>query len=240
EAGSDASADSSTCDSGKGGSDVEVQNQLCQTKLYGDATLQRKCMPDHRSNLNFVISGQSSAKGKHLRNCFAPENLQNGTSLTGSNIFRGTPSSFWPRPSYSPDSSQFAGHNNNKNISVAGYKQIVADNRPQQHLTLDRSNNNNHSCLEPMRSHKRLVGAISLANQNNQFSSSSNRNNYYTDPPEATPSVPHRLSSISCTEEEASMWDCDTTTSGSYIVDPCELNSEIDSYFFRNMQDIVV
>lgn len=155
----------------------------------------------------------------------------------GSYMSRYTPSSVWPRLSVSPDQSQLPTHQNH--INYANYNQNPTDNRFHQGMNHahDQCNKENHYHHEQIKSQKRTLGALSILN--NQFSSSSNRSNYFIDLPEAKPSRPHRLNSLSGTEE-GSIWDCDTTTSGSYVIDPSELYSEIDSFSFGNIRDIVV
>lgn len=60
----------------------------------------------------------------------------------------------------------------------------------------------------------------------------------YMDMSGARPFLPHRANSSPCVDAG---WDGDTTTSGSYTVDPQELCEEIDKLFFDGVpKDIVV
>ncbi|BFZ24591.1 hypothetical protein BsWGS_27630 [Bradybaena similaris] len=238
--GSDTSGDISTCDSGKGGSDVELQSHLGQIKHGGDVTLQSQLVLDHHSSLNCVGSTHGTTGCRHLRSVVSPEQLQNSMTDIGSYMFQYTPSSLWPRPSVSPDQSQLATHQNN--INYASYNQNPRDNRFHEGMNHahDQYNKENHYHHEQIKNQKRTLGALSILNQNNQLSSPSNRGNYLIELPEATtPSLPRGSNALSCTEE-ANMWDCDTTTSGSYVIDPSDLYSEIDSFPFGNIRDIVV
>ncbi|XP_059143811.1 protocadherin alpha-6-like [Physella acuta] len=219
---SDVSADVSTSDSGRGGSDVELQSGT--SKDSGDLSFtNQRCLSPH-NNLNTPV-GYGASAGCGLKNSSSAQ-FQNihpdpkpGPTFQShkAHLGAGGRAPLGSRPSHPAGSSY--PH------AAQQYNPNIFSDKSGSYLKLTNEANGRPNL--PTNGSSRLM-------------ISANRSGEYMDMSGMRPYMAPRPGSDNSCMDSTNNWDADTTTSGSYTVDPQELCEEIDKLFFEQIKDVVV
>ncbi|XP_012939712.1 protocadherin-11 X-linked [Aplysia californica] len=268
---SDVSGDVSTSDSGRGGSDVELQSHGGTSKDSGDTSFASQRgfnaahnnlslsgntglskpvnLSGHSNNSNAntsarLGSGRSPHKSVHFQN-IRPDPLSFGSFLSPMT----SPPGSSGRPPLPPHhGASKSGGLSMPPSSTSRFAPNLLSDDDGSYVKLSNNNSNairnsgrrsNPSNQELERHRNRMLSDNLLPNPGSQLMGASNRDEEYMDMNSARSFASQRSNSNSCIDS-ADRWDGDTTTSGSYTVDPQELCDEIDKLFFDEVKDVVV
>ncbi|KAK0064798.1 protocadherin beta-14 [Biomphalaria pfeifferi] len=245
---SDASGDLSTSDSGRGGSDVELQSHGGVSKDSGDSSFTSQRVFNSHNNLSSVSStssnvfnnssasvrGGASNKSVHFQNIHPdPVNVGSFLSPMASASFMGR----------QPRVANYAIGGAPTTMAGASGSPLFAPNLSPNEVISNRHATFNMNGRRPSPSSQATDGHRNQSLIN--FSAHpSTRHPIPFNPTgvESTDLTSGRRSNMSQRSNSGMdvTWDADTTTSGSYTVDPQELCDEIDKLFFDEVKDVIV
>ncbi|GFR91401.1 protocadherin-11 X-linked [Elysia marginata] len=267
---SDVSGDMSTSDSGRGGSDVELQSHGGVSKDSGDTSFASHRGYNPHNNLNATLSNSSSNNSKtgglnhsnihtsskpsggtksvHFQNIH-PEPMGLGTFLPPPGNHSNVPTRP-PRPGHAPSAVKYIPQTSSTSSNPSRYTPNLFSDDTGSYVKLANHDGRLLSNPSPVlqAQGRKQQPAMPMntfsTNQNSRFPPGSARARpevEYMDMTGGRASFTSQGSNQSNSNIDCNgTWDGDTTTSGSYTVDAHELCDEIDKLFFDEIQDVVV
>lgn len=199
-------------------------------------------VPNNLSAINKAGNSSVASGVKYPAKSVHFQNIRPDSSGFGSLVSLSTPSTFASRPPRSPILPAAQAQKSCPGASRYIPNVLSEDHGSCMKMPTNASSRSFAPSSKDIELHRNRVFNDCLANkQNNRHLNTRSPNNseHSSGMSRARSSISQRSNSNSCLDGTET-WDGDTTTSGSYTVDPQELCDEIDKLFFDELQDVVV